>query len=247
MTLQWTFVAAVLYLEIFIISLLMLPFISPTLWQKIFRSSLVNWLSKYSGIYFYVFIAILVLLFAESVREVRKYSQPLDMEHGTYSAQAETLHHMKLFRAQRNLYISGFAMFQWFVLRRMVILIANEATLMAESEAARRQAQSATAAAQALLDEKTENEDNSKNATKAKQTEEETAKEPRGEGGELKAAMVELEDTKEQLYKAKVEFDSMKKQAESTNKEYDRLLLEHESLQKKLAALEGSQGDKKGD
>jgi len=244
MTLQWTFVASVLYLEIFLISLLMLPFINPKTWQKVFRSGLVNWLSKYSKIYFYVFIAILVLLFSESVREVLKYSEPVDSDELRRYPEAETVLHMKLFRAQRNMYIAGFAMYLWAILRRLVVLIANEATLMAESEASFRQAQSATAAAQAMLDEKSDAEDNKKNASKVKKTEEESAKEP-STGGELKATQVELEDTKEKLYKAKIEFETMKKQAESTNTEYDRLLLEHEKLQNKLSAVEG-EGDKKG-
>jgi len=245
MTLQWTFVASVLYLEIFLISCFMLPFINPKTWQRVFRSGLVNWLSKYSKIYFYVFIAILVLLFSESVREVLKYSEPVDGDELRRYPEAETVLHMKLFRAQRNMYIAGFAMFLWAILRRLVVLIANEATLMAESEASFRQAQSATAAAQALLDEKSDADDNKKNASKVKKTEEESAKTEPSSGGELKAAMVELEDTKEKLYKAQIEFDSMKKQAESTNKEYDRLLLEHEKLQVKLAQVEG-EGDKKG-
>lgn len=45
------------------------------------------------------------------------------------------------------------------IIRRLVVLIATEATLMAESQAARRQAESATVAAQQMLDEK----DNKKN------------------------------------------------------------------------------------
>ena len=48
------------------------------------------------------------------------------------------------------------------IIRRLVVLVATEATLMAESQAARRQAESATAAAQKMLDDK----DNSKNAVR---------------------------------------------------------------------------------
>ena len=45
------------------------------------------------------------------------------------------------------------------IIGRLVVLIATEATLLAESQAARRQAESATIAAQQMLNEK----DNSKN------------------------------------------------------------------------------------
>ena len=47
----------------------------------------------------------------ESIREVRKYSEPIDIEDLKHHPEAETMYHMKLFRAQRNLYIAGFALF----------------------------------------------------------------------------------------------------------------------------------------
>ena len=54
----------------------------------------------------------LMSTFADSIRETRKYSKiettPTDLQH---NPQAEMLAHMKLFRAQRNLYISGFSLF----------------------------------------------------------------------------------------------------------------------------------------
>lgn len=58
---------------------------------------------------------------------------------------------MRLFRAQRNFYISGFTIFLTLVIRRLVILISDQATLLAQSEASMRQAQSATSAARTLL------------------------------------------------------------------------------------------------
>ena len=54
----------------------------------------------------------LMSTFADSIRETRKYSKiettPTDLQN---NPQAEMLAHMKLFRAQRNLYISGFSLF----------------------------------------------------------------------------------------------------------------------------------------
>ncbi|GFO43933.1 B-cell receptor-associated protein 31 [Plakobranchus ocellatus] len=251
MTLQWLFVAGTLYTEVALISVLLLPFISPKTWQKLFRSRLASLISSYSYIYFNIFIAILVLLFLDSVREVWKYSGPVDNEELRRYPEAETAIHMKLFRAQRNMYIAGFALFLWFVLRRLAMLIGKEATLMAECEASMRQAQSATTAAQQLLDDKGTKDDNKKNseaeaaddtgdkkASKSDQTHLEK---------ELEETQTELEKTKEELYRARLEVGSIKKQAESTNMEYDRLLAEHAKLQKQLQDYEGGDaGDKKG-
>lgn len=67
---------------------------------------------------------------------------------------------MRLFRAQRNFYISGFAIFLSLVIRRLVILISNQATLLAQCEASMRQAQSASTAARTLLSQQKESETN---------------------------------------------------------------------------------------
>lgn len=48
--------------------------------------------------------------FSDAIREVRKYSANDEVDLNT-NPQAETLIHMKLFRAQRNFYIAGFALF----------------------------------------------------------------------------------------------------------------------------------------
>ena len=55
---------------------------------------------------------ILVLLFVDSIREMRKYSVGRE-EHGVDHGHldAELQYSMKLFRAQRNFYIAGFALF----------------------------------------------------------------------------------------------------------------------------------------
>ncbi|RUS85669.1 hypothetical protein EGW08_006545 [Elysia chlorotica] len=246
MTLQWLFVAGTLYTEVALISFLMLPFISPKTWQKLFRSRLASVISGYSYIYFNIFIAILVLLFLDSVREVWKYSTPLDGEELRRYPEAETALHMKLFRAQRNMYIAGFALFLWFVLRRLTTLIAKEATLMAECEASIKQAQSATSVAQQLMEDKGSKDDNNKNAA-AEAGDEKEGKSPKADQShmekELEQTQAELEKTKEELYRARLEVSSIKKQAESTNAEYDRLLGEHSRLQKQL---ESDSDDKKG-
>ena len=70
---------------------------------------------------------------------------------------------MRLFRAQRNFYISGFALFLSLVIRRLVTLISSQAALLAQSEAALRQAQSASTAARSLLAQKGEQAQNDSN------------------------------------------------------------------------------------
>ena len=52
MSLQWTLVAGFLYVEIAVVLLLLLPFISATRWNKIFKSRIVAALSTFSTIYF---------------------------------------------------------------------------------------------------------------------------------------------------------------------------------------------------
>lgn len=76
---------------------------------------------------------------------------------------------MRLFRAQRNFYISGFALFLCLVIRRLVLLISNQAALLAQSEASMRQAQGASTAARTLLAQRGVEEQNSTNEAHDKQ------------------------------------------------------------------------------
>jgi len=110
---------------------------------------------------------------------------------------------MRLFRAQRNFYISGIALFLSFVIKRFIALVTLQASLVAQSEASLKQAQSASAAAKSLLTR--DNKD-----------------------GESEV----LTELKKELESIKADRDAIKSQAESVSKEYDRLLKEHEKLQK---------------
>lgn len=83
----------------------------------------------------------------------------------------ELQHSMRLFRAQRNFYISGFSIFLTLVIRRLVILISSQAQLLAQSEASMRQAQSATTAARSLLSQQ-KDDDKSADAKKANKPDE---------------------------------------------------------------------------
>jgi len=130
--------------------------------------------------------------------------------------------HMRLFRAQRNFYISGFALFLCLVIRKMVTLMINNAVLEVEREAAMKQAKSASMAAETLLD----------SASGAADSKAEKA----------------LKEKDEELKKALKNVESMKIQSENLAKEYDRLMEEKDKLERKVRILDGgADGDKKSD
>jgi len=220
MSLHWTIIAGFLYGEIAATLLLLIPFISPRAWNKLFKSRLLKGLENQLIYYFYVLVTILVLFFLDAIREMRKYSDdPQESDghrHGDHlDVQMQTS--LRLFRAQRNFYISGFALFLCLVIRRMVSLLSKNACLGAEKEAAMKQAQSASRAAEALM-----------NGTDG--------------DSELKEKLAEKET---ELSKALKDVASMKSQAENLSSEYDRLCDEKNSLDRKLA-IQGN-GDKKDD
>jgi len=218
MTLQWTLIAVFLYIEIAFLLLLMLPWIRPPTWQKIFKSRLLKAIEAYSHIYWYSFGGILVLLFFDAIREVRKYgTSEMSLEDKFATPNADMMIHMRLFRAQRNLYIAGFAVFLYLVCRRMVQMISREAQLMASAEAAMKQAQGASTAAQSLL----------KDATKKKSGD----KDDDTESAEFKELKKNFDALKKELSKAESDRDAMKEQSEGVKREYDRLLKEMDKIQ----------------
>uniref|UniRef100_A0A8C3GGC2 Endoplasmic reticulum transmembrane protein n=1 Tax=Cairina moschata TaxID=8855 RepID=A0A8C3GGC2_CAIMO len=228
MSLQWTVVATFLYAEVFLVLLLCVPFVSAARWQKIFKSRLVGLAVAYGNTAFVVLIVILVLLLLDAYRETRKYdsseraalpSSPGALEH----------FHMRLFRAQRNLYLAGFALLLSFLLRRLVTLISQQALLGASSQAFRKQAEGASQAARRYM------EDN------------EALRKVGGalfgvggglqgdENESLKAKVEKLKEelaaSKRTLEKAENEVQAMRRQAEGLTREYDRLLDQHARLQ----------------
>ena len=63
MSLHWTIIAGFLYGEIAATLLLLIPFISPRAWNKLFKSRLLKGLENQLIYYFYVLVTILVLFF----------------------------------------------------------------------------------------------------------------------------------------------------------------------------------------
>lgn len=223
MSLQWTIIATFLYAEIAAVLLLALPIASPSKWQKFFKSKFLAYISGQATIYFLVLIGVLILCLLDAIREMQKYSTLESSDHQHLDAEMQG--NMRLFRAQRNFYISGFALFLLIVIRRMCQLISELATLLAQSQANFRQAQSATTTARTLLEKQGAGDEKSKK-----------------EIDDLQAKILLLE---KELSKEKKDKEAVKSQAENLHKEYDRLAEDHSKLQKKITIASG--GDSKKD
>lgn len=131
MSIQWTFIAGYLYFEIVIVFLMIAPLFSPRRWYQFFNSRLFYMVKEHAGVYFYTLLGILCLFLFDAIREMRKYSHSTDGSHVHLASEMKGS--VKLFRAQRNFYITGFAIFLAFVIRRLVtmLIIQHELTLKA--------------------------------------------------------------------------------------------------------------------
>jgi len=206
MTLQWTVIAYILYGEIATVLFLLLPWIRPTIWKKFFNSRFVASVKTFSKVYSYAVVAVLLLLFFDATREVRKYSDVnVNMEGHGRLAEADSLIHMRLFRAQRNLYISGFALLLFLVINRIVGLLARSAHLEAAAESAMKQAEGASKAAKTLLEA--------------------------DDGNLSKKAEEERKELLKKLKQAENDRDAMKAQAKNLQVEYDRVCNELNSYE----------------
>ncbi|XP_067579747.1 B-cell receptor-associated protein 31 [Pseudorca crassidens] len=233
MSLQWTAVATFLYAEVFAVLLLCIPFISPKRWQKIFKSRLVHLVVTYGNTFFVVLVVILVLLLIDAVREIRKYDDVAEKVNLQNNPGAVEHFHMKLFRAQRNLYIAGFSLLLSFLLRRLVTLISQQATLLASNEAFKKQAESASEAAKKYMEENDQLKKEAAGGVKldGRDAEVKVEEENRSLKADLQRLKDELAVNKQKLEKAENEALAMRKQSEGLTKEYDRLLEEHAKLQ----------------
>jgi len=166
-------------------------------------------------------VVVLVILFADAIREVQKYSKP-EFSKVNLMDNLNTKDHvmMNMFRAQRNLYIAGFTLFLLLVLRRIIGLISSAATFEAVSEAAMKQAESASRTAQSLMDDDKGGAGDDDKKTKALEA----------QVADLK---VKLSEARKDQDRAEADVKAMKSQSESLKTEYDRLSEEHAQLQQK--------------
>uniref|UniRef100_A0A0R3W8C7 Endoplasmic reticulum transmembrane protein n=1 Tax=Taenia asiatica TaxID=60517 RepID=A0A0R3W8C7_TAEAS len=238
MSLFWTITAVCLYTEAGVITLLLMPFISSKIWNSVFKSRIVSRLSSYASFYFNGCLVILGMMVFEAVRQVRYQNhvyQELKSDPSIYKPETESVYLMKLFRAQRNLYISGFCLYLWFVFKRLVTLIADHARVTAAGEASLAQARSATEAARRLMtNTEGDREDSSDHESDALRD-------------EIDALKAKLDTEVTARKSAETQMEVIKKQAEQVSKEYDRVSAECQQLQKELAAVTGDDRDKKKD
>lgn len=253
MTIQWTLAAGFLYTEISVLLLFCLPFISAKRWNQLFNSRFVAALFAYGNFYFNVIALVMALLLLDSIRESRKYSKmestaQVDLHN---NPQAEIMAQMKLFRAQRNLYISGFSLFLLIVLRRVGKLLSKNSVLEASNEASLRQAQNVSQQCEKLMEENNE----LKKAIEGTEGKTETKTETKDEdkmNQELKELREALEDKSkklsersEELERTKKDLAALKEQAAGLTREYDRLLEEHAKAQAQLEKDENQTGEEK--
>lgn len=233
MTLQWTAVATFLYAEIGLILLFCLPLIPPQRWQKIFSFNVWGKIATFWNKAFLSIIVLLIVLFLDAVREVRKYSSTTVIEKSSPSRPGAHEHtQMKLFRSQRNLYISGFSLFFWLVLRRLVTLITQLANELSNKGVLKNQAESTNEAARQLMKEN----EKLKQLLKSCNKEEEHVLEAENKKlvEDKEKLKTELKKTLDALSKAQNDIMAMKMQSESLSKEYDQLLKVHSELQDHL-------------
>ncbi|NXE22807.1 BAP29 protein, partial [Ardeotis kori] len=200
-------------------------------WQKIFTISLWSKMAVFWNKMFLTIIVLLIVLFLDAVREVRKYSA-VHVNEKAINVNTNAFDHiqMKLFRSQRNLYLSGFSLFLWLVLRRTVTLLTQLAKGMASHAALEMQVNDATEAAKKYMAE------NERLQEALNETESSKKKEPAGAADEklkkeVEHLKAELQKTSNAFHKANDEVTAVKKQSEGLKREYDNLMKEYERLQ----------------
>ncbi|XP_054588885.1 B-cell receptor-associated protein 29 isoform X2 [Nothobranchius furzeri] len=222
MTLQWTAVALFLYAEILINIFLCFPCISAQRWRLVFGWRIWSWLSPYWNKFFFAMIMALIVLFVDAVREVQKYSGPEPMQEATVNPNLYDHVHMKLFRAQRNLYICGFSLFLWLIMRRVVTLLTQVAVALETSSGLQIQMEKALKTAEKQQEENQALVEEEKYQSAAQQL-------VKLDGEKLQD---QLKAAEAAVKKSQAEVEAMRSQTKGLAQEYDRLLKEHHQLQK---------------
>jgi len=142
MTLQWSVVFFILVFEMAICLILVLPLplsIRKSMWKYFATSSLIQKSKTFT-----IFMAfVLAALFIDAYRESRQYSEGAHAHIDTNipgSAQPYLQHQSKYFRAQRNMYISGFTLFLGLILYRFIFVLADLYKIQENAEIIHKQA-----------------------------------------------------------------------------------------------------------
>ncbi|GMR47571.1 hypothetical protein PMAYCL1PPCAC_17766, partial [Pristionchus mayeri] len=142
MTIEWSVIAALLYSEITITLLLLIPWIKPRIWRTIFKSRIGHAIGQYAKQSALVVGALLFMLFLDALRGTRKYTNLNNQMQGTGTAAADAVVHAHLFHAERNEYITGFSLLLFLVISRIVKIIHRMSDFEMSAENALRQAHS---------------------------------------------------------------------------------------------------------
>ncbi|KAB0364615.1 hypothetical protein FD754_008771, partial [Muntiacus muntjak] len=183
-------------------------------WQKIFSFSVWGKIVSFWNKAFLTIIILLIVLFLDA----SSANRPAAYEHTQ----------MKLFRSQRNLYIPGFSLFFWLVLRCLVTLITHLAKELSNKGVLKCQVENINQAAKKYMEEN----ERLKRLLKNYGKEEEHVLEAENKKLEDKEKLkTELKKASDALSKAQNDVMIMKMQSERLSKEHDRLLREHSGLQ----------------
>ncbi|KAM3609254.1 uncharacterized protein V6R79_012011 [Siganus canaliculatus] len=170
-------------------------------------------------------IMVLIVLFLDALREVQKYSGPENLHDAKVNPNVYDNVHMKLFRAQRNLYISGFSLFLWLIMRRVVTLLNQVAVTLEESAGLQTEMDNVVKAAKQCQDDN----------LRLKQALLDEEQSMLGKNQQLKLEVEKwankVKTAEEAMRKSQAEVEAMKRQAKGLAQEYDRLLTEHHQLQ----------------
>lgn len=156
MSLHWTIIATFLYLEIgALLMFLLVPCTMARLGNRLFHSRFYAAFYAQTVWYCKLLFGILVLFLLDSIREIRKFSRPCpeysDVHYHHHNLDQEMHTSMRLYRAQRNFFITGSALFLSFIIKRFIVLMTLQASLEAQCEASKKQAESAGNTASSLL------------------------------------------------------------------------------------------------
>ncbi|ELP93235.1 B-cell receptor-associated protein, putative [Entamoeba invadens IP1] len=152
-TFVWTAVYTFLWAEIAVLFLLLVPLPAilarqiPKILRKVFSNRTI----------FGVILVLLTLCFAESLRSSYKYSTQLSQIDADDPILNKVTISLNKFRAERNIYLSGYTLFFIFVIWRVCVLqeevenqkaVTNKVATMSEKETAEQPESSATTVTQ---------------------------------------------------------------------------------------------------
>jgi len=220
--LQWQAVFAVLLVEMGICTIVILPL--PLKYRRAILEG-IDKLTKNQTVstVLKVLFALLAFLFVDCVRSSMRVEEQLDVHDvvGVGHAQSHCEHFSRLFRAQRNAYMTGFALFLFLMIFRLKEMMMSLIAIEKKGAAVVSQAGNSQKEYERLLEEK--------NKFKA----------------ESETARTELKSLQEEVARLRSSEKAIKLQAENQSREYQRLLEENDALHD--AANAKTRVEKKGE